>query len=86
MSDFNNGTENFNSTQPTEEFSTISSNYNTSPSLEQPPKKPKTALFIVLAIVVVLLGGSITAFACVPSISNQVYLAVLSPKKYYLKL
>lgn len=86
MSDFNNGTENFGSTQPTEEFHTNPSNYNTSPSLEQPPKKPKTALFIVLAIIVVLLGGSITAFACVPSISNQVYLAVLSPKKYYLKL
>ena len=85
MSDFNNGTDFFNSIPNPEGVHTNPSN----PVPQQPnrpPKKPKTALLIVLAIVVVLLGGSITAFACVPSISNQVYLAVLNPKKYYLKI
>lgn len=81
---FNNVTENFNNPLNPEEFNTNSSNY-TPPQIEKPPKKPKV-LFIVLAVIVVLLAGSITAFACVPSISNQVYLTVLSPKNYYLKI
>lgn len=84
MSDFNNETGNFNSSPGSGDFSTNSSNYE-SPQLEKPSKKPKV-LFIVLAVVVVLLGGSITAFACVPPISNRVYLTALSPKNYYLKV
>ncbi len=84
MTNFNNDNEDFNNSSGSGEFYTNSSHY-APPQPEKPSRKPKI-LFLVLAIVAVLLAGSITAFACVPSISNQIYLTVLSPKDYYSKV